>query len=88
MTEPLLFKLTLTKTDRELINDYGYAFPDFEKALEAVPESQDTAEILCPREDVKQLLGNLAISINECMDQNLLEDLDELYECIEQDTGL
>ena len=44
--------------------------------------------IVCDRYEVECLLGDLARSINDCTDELLQEKLNDLYESIEDQSGI
>ncbi|MFQ5750215.1 MAG: hypothetical protein ACE5H3_12295 [Planctomycetota bacterium] len=80
--------LTLSRSDRDLIRRHGYPFPAIQAVLDAVPESVDEAVVPCDGYSIERLLGDLAISINECTDPGLQDRLDELCESIEWEAGI
>jgi len=79
--------LTLSRYDRELILRHGFPFPSIKAAIMAVPDSTDVAVVACDPSYVELLLGDLARSINDCTDDDLQEQLNELFECIECDAA-
>ncbi len=80
--------LLLSRLDRELLLKHGYPFPRLERDLEAVPDSVEVARIDADRSEVERLLGDLAHSINHCADRRLQLALNELFEEIEEESGL
>ncbi len=80
--------LILSRSDRDLIRDHGYPFPEIQAALDAVPESDGVAVVTCVRFYVELLLGDLARSINDSTDFDLQDRLNELYERIESDAAI
>lgn len=78
----------LSTSDRDLIRHHGYPFPGIRAALEAVPESEDPAEVACEAFEVELLLGDLARSMNDCADRALMGSLNDLYEYIESEAGI
>jgi len=80
---PPTIKLSLSRSDRELIRQYGYPFQGIEDAIDAVPESVDVADVLCDPNEVELLCNDLVRSINDCTDDDLQEEINELFEYIE-----
>jgi len=84
---PPTVKLSLSRSDRELIRQYGYPFQGIEDAIDAVPESVDVADVVCDPFEVELLCNDLVRSINDCTDDDLQEEINELFEYIESEVA-
>jgi len=77
-------KIKLTQRERELILKYGYPFDELETQLREALDASGRVAIRDGAYWWEQVAGNLAISINEDVeDAGLLEELDELCDAIE-----